>query len=63
MDHCKIQRGARLRRTIVDRYNRIEAGDRIGFDAEADRARYHVTDAGVTVVPMGAVPAHANLYE
>jgi glucose-1-phosphate adenylyltransferase len=63
MDHCSIARGARLRRTIVDRYNCIEAGTRIGFDRDSDRARYHVTDSGVVVVPMGPVPAHANLYE
>ena len=63
MDHCSIARGARLRRTIVDRYNCIGPGTRIGFDREADRARYHVTDSGVVVVPMGQVPAHANLYE
>ncbi|HSD52919.1 MAG TPA: sugar phosphate nucleotidyltransferase, partial [Burkholderiales bacterium] len=63
MDHCSILRGARLRRTIVDRYNCIDAAARIGFDPEADRARYHVTDAGVVVVPMGPIHAHANLYE
>jgi glucose-1-phosphate adenylyltransferase len=63
MDRCSILRGARLRRTIVDRYNCIEAGVRIGFDPAADRAHYHVTDAGVVVVPMGPVPAQANQYE
>ena len=63
MDHCSICRGAQLRRTIVDRYNRIDAGTRIGFDPDADRARYHVTDAGVVVIPMGPVAPHANLYE
>lgn len=63
MDHCEIRHGARLRRTIVDRYNCIEAGARIGFDPAADRARHHVTESGLVVVPMGPVPAHANLYE
>jgi glucose-1-phosphate adenylyltransferase len=63
MDHCVIKRGAQLRRTVVDRYNCIEPGTRIGFDPAADRARYHVSETGVVVVPMGPVPAHANLYE
>jgi glucose-1-phosphate adenylyltransferase len=63
MDHCAICRGARLRRTIVDRYNRIDAGSRIGFDPDADRRRFHVTESGVVVVPMGPLRADVNLYE
>ena len=63
MDHCVVRRGARLRNAIVDRYNTIAAGVRIGYEPDADRARYHVTEAGVTVVPMGAVRADAKLYE
>lgn len=53
MDHVLIKRGARLQRTIVDRNNIIEPGTAIGHDVEADRARYHVTPAGITVVPEG----------
>ncbi len=51
MDNVTIRRGAKLRRVIVDRYNIIEAGARIGFDAEEDAQRYTVTPAGVVVVP------------
>ena len=63
MDYCVIRRGARLRNAIVDRYNTIASGVRIGYEPEADRARYHVTEGGVAVVPMGAVRPDAKLYE
>ncbi len=53
MDYAVLRKGARLRRTIVDRYNTIEAGDRIGYDADADRRRFTVTDSGIVVVPRG----------
>jgi glucose-1-phosphate adenylyltransferase len=53
MDYTVVRKGARLRRAIVDRYNEIEADARIGFDPEADRRRYCVTDSGITVVPKG----------
>ncbi len=55
MDYVRIGRGARLRKVIVDRHNIIEAGDRIGFDAARDRQRFHVSEGGVTVIPMGRV--------
>lgn len=53
MDYVRVCRGARLRNVIVDRHNIIEANSEIGFDAEADRARYEVSDGGVVVVPKG----------
>lgn len=53
MDYTRIGRGARLRRVIVDRHNQIEPGDRIGFDPETDRRRFHVSDSGITVVASG----------
>jgi glucose-1-phosphate adenylyltransferase len=51
MDYTVIRRGARLRRVIVDRYNTIEPDAAIGFDAEADRRSWFVTDSGIVVVP------------
>ncbi|HSN42225.1 MAG TPA: glucose-1-phosphate adenylyltransferase [Burkholderiales bacterium] len=53
MDYTKIRQGARLRRVIVDRYNTIEAGQRIGYDLAADRQQYHVTESGIVVVSKG----------
>jgi glucose-1-phosphate adenylyltransferase len=63
MDHCVIRRGARLRNTIVDRYNTIASGTRIGYEPAADAKRFHVSEGGVTVVPMAPVRQDANLYE
>ena len=53
MDYTIIRRGARLRRVIVDRYNTIAAGTQIGYDRDADRARYHVSESGLVVVFRG----------
>ncbi|MCS6787232.1 MAG: glucose-1-phosphate adenylyltransferase [Thiobacillaceae bacterium] len=51
MDNVTIRAGARLKRVIVDRYNIIEAGSRIGYDLRADAERYKVTEKGVVVIP------------
>ncbi len=55
MDYVRIGRGARLRRAIIDVHNQIGAGDCIGFDAEADRRRFTLSEGGVVVVPAGEV--------
>jgi glucose-1-phosphate adenylyltransferase len=59
MDDVHVKRGAKLRRVIVDRYNTIEAGERIGYDTDADARRYTVSPGGIVVVPRaqsGGVP-------
>jgi len=48
--HVNVGRRCRIRRAIVDRDVHIPEGTTIGFDAEADRERYFVTDSGITVV-------------
>lgn len=53
MDYTQIRHGVRLKRVIIDRYNTIEAGTSIGYDLDADRRRYHVTDSGIVVVSKG----------
>lgn len=60
MDYVRICRGARLRNVIVDRHNLIEANSIIGYDLDADRARYEVTPAGVVVIPKGRVDYYAR---
>jgi len=60
MDYVRVCKGARLRRVIVDRHNMIKADDCIGYDAEADRKRFHVTESGVTVVAKGKVSYFAR---
>ncbi|MFO7189819.1 MAG: glucose-1-phosphate adenylyltransferase [Pseudomonadota bacterium] len=63
MDYCVISRGARIRRAIIDRYNIIGEGERIGYDRAADAARYHVTESGIVVVPMAEIMSRADAYE
>jgi glucose-1-phosphate adenylyltransferase len=55
MDYVRIRRGARLRRTIVGRYNVIEAGRRVGYEPDHDRQRYYVSPDGVVVIPSGKI--------
>ncbi|MDX1605411.1 MAG: glucose-1-phosphate adenylyltransferase [Candidatus Competibacterales bacterium] len=52
-DHVRIGRNARLRRTIVDRYNHIPANTVIGEDSESDRQRFHLDPSGLVIVPRG----------
>jgi glucose-1-phosphate adenylyltransferase len=48
--HVNVGRHCRIRRTILDRDVHVPEGTTIGYDAEADRQRYFVTDTGITVV-------------
>jgi glucose-1-phosphate adenylyltransferase len=45
-----VGRGAKLRRCIVDKGVRIPPGEVIGYDLEADRKRFTVSEGGVVVV-------------
>jgi len=53
MDYSVLRKGARLKRVIVDRYNTIEAGTCIGYDTQADRRTFTVTDSGIVVLTRG----------
>jgi glucose-1-phosphate adenylyltransferase len=57
MERSRIGRGAQVRRCIIDQDNDIPADERIGYDLEQDRKRFHVTPSGIVVVPAGAFPA------
>jgi glucose-1-phosphate adenylyltransferase len=48
--HANVGRRCKIRRAILDRDVHIPEGTTIGYDAEADRERYFVTDSGITVV-------------
>lgn len=48
--HVSVGRHCRIRRAIIDRDVHLPEGTTIGYDAEADRERYFVTDTGITVV-------------
>jgi glucose-1-phosphate adenylyltransferase len=53
MERSRIGRGAQVRRCIIDQDNDIPPDERIGFDLEQDRKRFHVTPSGIVVVPAG----------
>jgi glucose-1-phosphate adenylyltransferase len=51
-DNVSVEPGARIRRAIVDKESRIQAGASIGYDYEADKRRgCTISPSGVVVVP------------
>jgi glucose-1-phosphate adenylyltransferase len=48
--HVNIGRHCKIRRAIIDRDVHIPEGTVIGYDAEADKHNYFVTESGITVV-------------
>jgi len=48
--HVNVGRHCRIRKAILDRDVHIPEGTTIGYDPEADRQRYFVTESGITVV-------------
>ncbi len=53
-ERVRIGRHARLRRCIVDKDVEIPPGTEIGYDIEADRRRFFVTETGLVVIPKRA---------
>jgi glucose-1-phosphate adenylyltransferase len=53
MDHVILKKGCKLRRVIVDKWNVIDEGVEIGFEAEKDRFRCHIDSSGIAIVPRG----------
>jgi glucose-1-phosphate adenylyltransferase len=49
-NHVNIGRYSRIRNAIIDRHVSLPERSEIGYDAEADRRRFHVTESGVVVV-------------
>jgi glucose-1-phosphate adenylyltransferase len=45
-----IGRHSRIRNAIIDRHVILPEHTEIGYDLEADRSRYHVSDKGVVIV-------------
>src|SRR5437667_1947137 len=54
MDGVDVGRHSRIRRPITDKGVKIRPSTPIGYDVEADRQRFTVTDTGIVVVPKGA---------
>ena len=51
-DNVTIESGCRIRRTIIDRNNKIPAGTVIGYDLDADRKKHFVTEKGIPVIAV-----------
>ncbi|MFI5295512.1 MAG: glucose-1-phosphate adenylyltransferase [Thermodesulfovibrionales bacterium] len=54
MENVQIGRNCKIRRAIIDKDVYVPAGTTIGYDLEADRERFFVSDGGVVVIPKGA---------
>jgi glucose-1-phosphate adenylyltransferase len=55
MDHTVLQKGCRLRKVIVDKFNLIGSAEEIGYDREKDR-KYcgcHLDPSGLAVISKG----------
>jgi glucose-1-phosphate adenylyltransferase len=50
LSNAEVGAGVALRRVIVDKYCRLGAGLKVGFDAGNDRRRFHVTPRGITLI-------------
>jgi glucose-1-phosphate adenylyltransferase len=50
-DNCDIGRKCRVRRAILDKNVALPEGTSIGYDLDADREKYHVTESGIVCVP------------
>lgn len=55
MDGVEVGRHARIRRAIIDKGVKIPPRTTIGYDLEADRQRFTVTESGIVVIPKGTV--------
>jgi glucose-1-phosphate adenylyltransferase len=52
-ENVEIGRRCRIRRAIIDKNVVVPPGTTIGYDAEEDKRRFHVTPGGVVVIPKG----------
>ena len=53
-DNVNIGRHARIRRAIIDKDVEIPPNAEIGYDPEADRKRFFVSEEGIVVIPKRA---------
>jgi glucose-1-phosphate adenylyltransferase len=54
MENVDVGRHCRIRRAIIDKDVLVPPGTEIGYDPDADRKRFHVTDSGIVVIGKGA---------
>jgi glucose-1-phosphate adenylyltransferase len=63
MPGVRVGRHARIRRAIIDRDVLIPRGALIGHDAEEDRRRHAITDAGIVIVTADDEPLIGPISE
>lgn len=51
MDNVHIGSRSRIRRAIIDKNVHIAPGQSIGYDLEADRQQYHISENGIVILP------------
>ncbi len=49
-NHVNIGRHSKIRRAIIDRHVNLPEHTEIGYDLEADKRRFHVSDSGIVIV-------------
>ena len=49
-DNCDIGRRSKVRRAILDKNCKIPPDTEIGYDLDADRKKYHVTEGGIVII-------------
>ena len=49
-NHVNIGRHSRIRRAIIDRHVNLPEHTEIGYDLDADKRRFHVSDSGIVIV-------------
>ncbi|MCF7907527.1 MAG: glucose-1-phosphate adenylyltransferase [Candidatus Omnitrophica bacterium] len=54
MDFTHIKKTSSIKRSIVDRFNTIPAGTKIGYDSRGDSKKYHLDSSGIVVVKRGS---------
>jgi glucose-1-phosphate adenylyltransferase len=54
MENVQIGRNCKIRRAVIDKDVYVPAGTTIGYDLEADKERFFVSEGGVVVIPKGA---------
>lgn len=59
MDFTHVQRGCKIKRTIIDRYNIVEAQTSIGYDRASDQKKYYLDSSGIVILKRGS---HKEFY-
>jgi glucose-1-phosphate adenylyltransferase len=62
-DNCDVGRFSKLRRVILDKNVKLADGTVIGYDAESDARKYHVSESGIVVVEGSRSDVHLSTID